>query len=158
MERFARHAAWSLALAMLAAPSARAQQAVDTGAVRRAIDDGNRRWADAWKQGDAAALVALFADSGTQLATRTGRATHGRAALDSLFRGQFAGPRPVDVQVITENLYVTGGSAVETGHYAYIFPSENAQERAVRGRYVTIWRRQADGSWRIYVDMGLPNE
>jgi hypothetical protein len=24
------------------------------------------------------------------------------------------------------------------------------------GRYVTIWRRQSDGTWKIIVDMGVP--
>ena len=46
--------------------------------------------------------------------------------------------------------------AYETGAWSYAYHPKGQQEQKIGGRYVTVWHRQADGSWKIWADMGVP--
>jgi ketosteroid isomerase-like protein len=61
------------------------------------------------------------------------------------------------VTVTTTALWLDGDTAYETGKYSYNF-QQNGQPVTDQGRYVTIWKRQGDSSWKIAMDMGVPNE
>ena len=47
-------------------------------------------------------------------------------------------------------------TAYETGTWSYTYHPKNQQEQRIGGRYVTLWRRQPDGGWKIWADMGVP--
>ena len=47
--------------------------------------------------------------------------------------------------------------AYETGKYTYTFTPPGKAETQTGGHYVTIWKRQADGGWKIMADMGVSN-
>ena len=40
------------------------------------------------------------------------------------------------------------------GTYEYWTTGTNGQSRVSRGKYVTVWRKQPDGSWKAIVDIG----
>lgn len=40
------------------------------------------------------------------------------------------------------------------GRYERKVTLEDGEEQSVTGNYVTIWRRQADGRWKVVFDMG----
>ena len=61
----------------------------------------------------------------------------------------------VKTTVTTVDLWLDGDTAYETGKYSYKY-QENGQPVTEQGRYVTIWKRQTDGSWKIISDMGVP--
>ena len=44
-----------------------------------------------------------------------------------------------------ESLEVAGGLVLEVGHYEF-----SAQDVRDRGKYLHLWRRQDDGSWKLY--------
>ena len=68
-------------------------------------------------------------------------------------------PLLAETTVETTNLWVFGDEAYETGKYSYTFTPEGSDKEVVRaGKYVVIWRIQPDGSWKIYRDIGLPDE
>jgi uncharacterized protein (TIGR02246 family) len=62
----------------------------------------------------------------------------------------------VKATVTTLDLWLDGETAYETGKYSYK-SQEKGQLQIEDGHYITIWRRQHDGSWKIIVDMGIPN-
>ena len=125
--------------------------------VRRAIDKGNAQWVEAWEKGDPAMTAALFAEDGIMLA-RNGRIIRGRgqilerqrAAMQSVTGG-------VKVTVTTVDLWLDGETAYETGKYSYKY-QEKGQPVVEEGRYVTIWKHQKDGSWKLVMDMGVPQD
>jgi ketosteroid isomerase-like protein len=43
------------------------------------------------------------------------------------------------------------------GTYELRIPGTNGPPTVRHGKYVSIWKRQADGSWKIVVDTGNPN-
>lgn len=61
----------------------------------------------------------------------------------------------VKVTVTTVNVWVDGEIAYETGKYKYEY-IENGKPGTDEGRYVTIWKRQKDGSWKLFMDMAVP--
>jgi uncharacterized protein (TIGR02246 family) len=122
---------------------------------RKAIDNGNAQWVDAWDKADASLLAGLFAPDGVLLG-RNGKVFKGpqqilerqKTAMESAGKG-------VKATVTTVDLWLDGDTAYETGKYSYKY-QEKGQPVTEEGRYVTIWKRQSDGSWKIIMDMGVP--
>lgn len=125
--------------------------------VRRAIDKGNRQWIEGWAKGDAAIVAAIFAEDGVQL-SGSGQIFKGpqqilerqKAAMQSVDPG-------VKVTVTTLNVWLDGDTAYETGTYKYEY-KEKGKPGLDEGRYVTIWKRQKDGAWKLSMDMGVPQK
>lgn len=125
--------------------------------VRRAIDKGNAQWSEGWAKGDAAMVAAIFADDGVQLGGN-GKifkgpqqiSEHQKAAMQSVDPG-------VKVTVTTVTVWLDGDTAYETGKYKYEYKAKG-KSAIDEGRYVTIWKRQKDGSWKLAMDMGVPQK
>jgi uncharacterized protein (TIGR02246 family) len=125
--------------------------------VRRAIDKGNAQWSEGWAKGEAAMVAAIFADDGVQL-TGSGKmfkgpqqiSEHQKAAMQSVDPG-------VKVTVTTGTVWLDRDTAYETGKYKYEY-KEKGKSTTDEGRYVTVWKRQKDGSWKLAMDVGLPEK
>ena len=122
---------------------------------RKAIDNGNAQWVDAWDKADASLIAGLFAPEGILLG-RNGKFFKGP---DQIFQRQKTimegAGKGVKATVTTVDLWLDGDTAYETGKYSYKY-QEKGQPITEEGRYVTIWKRQSDGSWKIIMDMGVP--
>lgn len=71
-------------------------------------------------------------------------------------KAAMAGADPgVKVTVTTVNVWLDGDTAYETGKYLYEYMEKGTPGKD-EGRYVTIWKRQKDGSWKLTMDMGVP--
>jgi uncharacterized protein (TIGR02246 family) len=125
--------------------------------VRRAIDKGNAQWSEGWKKGDAAMVAAIFADDGVQLLS-SGKILKGPQQILERQKTAMQGADPgVIVTVTTTNVWLDGDTAYETGKYKYEY-KEKGKPGMDEGRYVTIWKRQKDGSWKLSMDMGVPKD
>jgi uncharacterized protein (TIGR02246 family) len=126
-------------------------------AVRRAIDKGNAQWSEGWLKGDAAMVAAIFTEDGVQLST-TGKVIKGREQIRERQKVAMASADPgVKVTVTTTHVWLDGDTAYEVGRYKYEY-TEKGKPGKDEGRYVTAWKRQADGSWKLTMDMALPPE
>ena len=112
-------------------------QPPDRAQVRAAIDARNAEYISAYAQADARALAAVYDD----------REEVGR------FLNRVG---PVAVTIETADLWVVDDLAYETGEWSYTYAESGEAQRTIGGRYVTVWRRQADGGWRMWADMGVP--
>ena len=125
--------------------------------VRRAIDKGNAQWSEGWAKGDAAMVAAVFADDGVQLAGN-GKIFKGP---QQIFEHQKAAMPGVDsgvkVTVTTVTIWLDNDTAYETGKYKYEYKAKG-KPGTDEGRYVTIWKRQRDGSWKLAMDVGVPQK
>jgi uncharacterized protein (TIGR02246 family) len=124
-------------------------------AVRAAIDKGNAQWSEGWLKGDAALVAAVFEENGVQLAG-SGKIIRGRQAIMERQKVGMAGADPgVKVSVVTLNVWLDGDTAYETGRYKYEY-TDKGKPGTDEGHYVTIWKKQKDGSWKLAMDMGVP--
>lgn len=125
--------------------------------VKRAIDKGNAEWSRGWASGDAVLVASIFAEDGVQLA-QSGKMFKGRQQIMERQKAAMQGVDPgVKVTVTTANVWLDGDTAYETGKYIYEY-TEKGKPGKDEGRYVTIWKRQKDGSWKLSMDMGVPQD
>ena len=150
-------AALSIAFAQTQGRAADPSGAEALAAVRRAIDKGNAQWSEGWAKGDPAMVAAIFAEDGVQLSS-SGKVIKGRQQILERQKAAMQGADPgVKVTVTTTNVWLDGDTAYETGKYKYEY-TEKGKPGKDEGRYVTIWKHQKDGSWKLSMDMGLPQE
>jgi uncharacterized protein (TIGR02246 family) len=127
--------------------------------VQTAINDGNARYIAAFANADAQAFANVYDVNGTRLGDDgNGSVTRGRDAIargvDKFMKGVNG---TVAVTADTQRLYVVDDLAYEAGKYSLTFVLKGeATERHVVGQYVTVWKRQKDGGWKIYADMPVP--
>lgn len=50
-----------------------------------------------------------------------------------------------------------GGAGLTTGRYRTVGAAPDGTVRGTTGRYVTVWERDADGRWKVRLDVGLPD-
>lgn len=54
------------------------------------------------------------------------------------------------LDIANKNIDISGDVAVDTGDYDWtLTPAAGGADQRVQGRYVTIWHRQTDGSWKM---------
>lgn len=124
----------------------------DIAATRSAIEAANARFADAFKRGDKIGLMANYADDAVIMMPNE-VAWRGRAELDKGFTNflnqmSFKGGGPN-----TEDVMLAGDLAVETGTFAWTLQPKSGPEIKDKGKYLTVWKRQADGTWKIVRDI-----
>jgi uncharacterized protein (TIGR02246 family) len=154
---------WSLFFAFLlvftglARAQAPAQSSVTDPEVRKAIDAGNAKYIDAFARSDAGALAGLYDESGSRFGPK-GVVVRGRPAIaESVAEFMKSVTGPIKVSIETQDLWAVDDLVYETGKYTYTFTPPGKSETQTGGHYVTIWKRQSDGGWKIVVDMGVPN-
>ena len=76
----------------------------------------------------------------------------GKAAIEAYNKEWFASIQPDSIAAGREGLLSSGDLAVETGWY-YFKGKLLGQPGLDSGRYINIWQRQPDGSWKIVRDM-----
>lgn len=138
---------------------------VSTGAVaqdkaatdaRAAIDKVTAQFAAAMNSGNFGELGALYAHDAILLPDRAPVAK-GREAIQNFWNGMSA-YKVSDVKLTADVVEVHGDVAVETGAYSMMVtpPGATAAVSDV-GKYMVIWKREGDGSWKIYRDMWSTN-
>ena len=122
---------------------------------RQGIDKGNAQWIEAWDRADSTLIASLFADDGVMLG-RNGKFFKGpKEIFERMKTVMEAAGKGVKATVTTVDLWLDGDIAYETGKYSYT-SVEKGQPVTDEGRYVTIWKRRTDASWKIIMDMGVP--
>ena len=126
----------------------------DSAAVQQAITAANARFVDAFKRGDATTLAANYTDDAVFMAPNM-TAWEGHAAISQGFTGYVSQFGLVDARVATKDVILAGDYAIERGTYAWtLHPKTGTGADIVdSGKYLTVWERQADGSWKIVRDI-----
>lgn len=149
--------AFLLVFAGIARAQEPAQSSVWDPEIRKAIDAGNAKYIDAFARSDAGALAGLYDESGSRFSPK-GVVVRGRPAIAESVAGFMKSVTgPIKVSIETQDLWAVDDLVYETGKYTYTFTPPGKSETQTGGHYVTIWKRQADGGWKIIVDMGVPN-
>lgn len=141
-----------MALALLAACSAPADPAAD----REAVLQADRDFAAATARDGVEGWISYFADSGRQFPARR-PIVEGHAAIRSMMTPVFSNPANY-LRWEPEYAEVSGDLGYTYGSAEGRFVSEMGDTTFTRSRYVTIWRRQTDGTWKVVLDIGVERE
>ena len=134
------------------APPPAAPPPTDPAAVRSAIDAANAKAAAAMKANDSATALANYADDAVVMMANQ-KAWRGRAEISSGIGGLMAVMTIKDVAFDTKDVMVDGDLAVETGEFKMTLQPKGGPEIKDEGKYLTVWKKQADGSWKIVRDI-----
>lgn len=136
---------------LLASPAS--GQAIEE--VQEAIDLGNDAFMESMSIPDARALAELFDERAYRLAGG-GEVIRGRRAILNQMGEFFTRVGPIEAMLETADLWVVDSLAYETGVWSYTFTPPGDSRRTIGGRYVTVWKEQPDGAWKILTDMTVP--
>lgn len=124
---------------------------------RRSIEAGNNQWIAAWAKGDPELVVATFATDGMQFRP-DGSVVKGHQKIRELVAASMkrlgAG---VVLTVATTTVWLDGDTAYETGKSVYKY-TRDGEPKIFEARYVSIWKRQRGGIWKLFMDMGVPKD
>ena len=120
----------------------------DKASLRREIEDMNRRMVETMKRGDLLGVARFYADDAMIIFHR-GQKIQGRKAIDAYWTG-IKGAKDWQLDVIE-----VGGSRDEVYQIGKSsFTSEaDGKESNYTCDFLVIWKRQADGAYKIYVDI-----
>ena len=126
--------------------------ASDTASVRAAIEAANTKSLEAFKRGDKTGLVANYADDAILMMPNE-EAWRGRDGIEKGFTSFLSQMSFKDGAATTADVMVAGDIAVETGTFAWTLQPKSGAEFKDKGKYLTVWRRQTDGTWKIVRDI-----
>jgi uncharacterized protein (TIGR02246 family) len=119
---------------------------------RQAILDVLRTWREATRRGDLATVLGLMTDDAIFLTPGNEPMTKARFA--EIFRGFGDGTR-VDARQEVKDIHVGGELAYAWSHLAVTLERPDGSRTEREGHVLTVFRRGADGRWRLARDANL---
>ena len=120
---------------------------------RQQIDAGNQQWVDAMKQGNAALLVPGNTVDAVDCSA-VGNCIAGRSALGEHMKEEMANLGKAD------SASVISRGSVQQGRYVYEWGEAKAHfpnGKTIADRYLTVWQKQGDGTWKVFRNLVIPN-
>lgn len=139
---------------MLCAVPTVAQTVLIDPAARKDIDAGNQAWVSGMKQGASQGIAATYAETAVDCGP-TGECIQGRAAIERHMRERAAKLGRA------QSASVTSLGAVQQGDFVFEWGHADAQFQGgqkVSGRYLTVWQKQAEGGWKIFRNLSIPDD
>lgn len=124
---------------------------------RVGIEQGNQLLMAAVQVGNGDRVATLFTDDATILPFRQAGLIVGHAAIAEYWRKRLAATRWLEVQLNTLSVDASGDLAYEIGTNRIRTQTGPAEPVTLTGRYLVVWRRGADGTWRIQADCPIPD-
>ena len=128
------------------------REEINLAQVRKAIEEANLKFSEAITQGDAAAAAALYTED-TILLPPNSEMIQGRQETEAFWRALWAQLKVTDVNITIVDLYGNGDIVYEVGKYTLTIQPEGQEPIEDKGKYVVVWKLQADGSWKKHIDI-----
>ena len=122
----------------------------DIESAKAAIQALNQQWEINFENHDAAGLVALFTEDCVRM-PQGAPATVGRPALEAAYRRDFA-----DVWEAGGKVRLNAELITVSGEYAFargadtLISDQNGRQVEQTGKWLFIYRREPDGSWKFH--------
>jgi uncharacterized protein (TIGR02246 family) len=118
--------------------------------VRQAIEQVNSQIEAAFKAGDAATIASHYTDTAKMLPPDATEVA-GREAIQDFWQA-WLDEGLKDLSLEASEVEASGDLAYEIGSFSLQVPAENDTMMPATGNYLVVWRRGADGNWRLQVD------
>jgi len=128
------------------------KEKLDLAQIRKAIEEQEHKFVEAALGGDATAAAALFTED-TFLLPPNSELLQGKQATEAFWQAAWAQMKITEFDITTEDLYGSGDVVYEVGKYTLKFQLEGQGNFEEKGKYVLIWKKMADGTWKRHVDI-----
>ena len=151
------HPVAHLLLCLSLCACATSPQADHSAAAEAEVRSAVQQWSAAAAQKNVDLFASFYTEDGV-LMLEDGPDLRGRAAIAQALKQMMSDPTfaltfAADTVVASRS----GDLAYETGHYALTLSKPGGKPSTERGQYVVVWRRQADGSWKVAADAPVSN-
>ncbi len=137
------------ALAVLASFSSAFGEAADPNRAR--IEKLGKSFAEAFTRGDIPAVAAMYAEDAMAFPPES-EIVKGRPAIEAMWKGvRDMGAQSMELNTL--DVQTSGNLVVETGKGTLHIAGAGAAPAAVSVKYVVVWKKQKDGSWKIIRDI-----
>lgn len=128
--------------------------AQDTEAIKATCAE----WSKATQAKDLDKTMTFYADGAVVLSPKA-PLVQGKDNIRKGFAGMFAIPGP-GLSFTTGEVAVARADDLAWEHGAYDFASTDKKGKTTteHGKYLTVWKKQADGSWKAVADMDNPDQ
>jgi uncharacterized protein (TIGR02246 family) len=122
----------------------------DEAKIKAAVTERYQRWIAAENKKDAEA-IADFYDENAVLMPKQEEPVIGKAAIGEYYRKLVADPPLCAVHAALESnsFHVVGDVAIETADFDGVV-KRNDKQIPFHGRNLIVWKKQKDGSWKIF--------
>lgn len=140
-----------LTLTMIGLAQASAQK--KSVSPEKSIRDADQQWLKVFAAKDLEKSKAFCTADGSVLAPNAPIAT-GHEAIKKLFSGFFALPDlKISWQPLRAQVSRSGDMGYTSGAYQMTFNDASGKPITDKGKYATVWKKQADGSWKVLLDI-----
>lgn len=115
------------------------------------VPTSSDKFETAFNSGDAASLAALYTEDG-MLLPLDAKPVNGRQNIQKFWQGAFdAGSTGIRIESMESE--ARDDTAYEIGTYSLKAPGEKGELVPISGKYIVIWKHEADSQWRIHRDI-----
>jgi len=118
---------------------------------RQAIAEANIKFSEIFNTGDAAALASLYTED-AWLISQTGEMFKGREGIEAFWAGAFQMGMK-EVVLTTVDVMRMDDMVGEFGKADLTIKPEGQDEIKAVTKYLVIWKKAADGTWKLYADI-----
>ncbi|HVG48298.1 MAG TPA: SgcJ/EcaC family oxidoreductase [Rubellimicrobium sp.] len=149
--RGVRHMAGVAVLLVLGAASAQAQDTAELEAAQAV-------WEQAFATGDGTKAAEMAFTEDARLLPPGEPMVEGRKAIAQYWQAGFdAGVRDLQLGVVAVDM-VGDNTMIETGTWAVTVPTEDGGTMQIGGKSLVVWKKDAEGAWRMAQDMWSSDE
>jgi uncharacterized protein (TIGR02246 family) len=139
----------ALAILSVASASLALPPAADPNRAR--VEKLGKQFSEAFGKGDVAAVARMYAEDGMAFPPDA-QIVKGRASIEAMWRGvKEIGVQSVEFEIL--DVQTSGVLLVETGIATLHVTGAGPAEARVKIKYVVVWKKQKDGSWKISHDI-----
>jgi ketosteroid isomerase-like protein len=129
----------------------------DDDAFRAAVKEIFDTYSSANMRKDVESWIALWDEKGIKMAPNS-PAIYGKSAIEEMKRKKSQAPDDVEMSIKIEDTQIAGDFGFAHGTYSVsIKPIGDGDRKFMEGKFLTVFKKQADGSWKIYRDSVSPN-
>lgn len=124
---------------------------MDMAQVRLAIEGANAEFGEAVRMADAVAIAGLYTED-ARLLPPNSEMIEGKEGIEAFWGGGLQmGIR--DAVLTTVDVFGMGDMACEIGNYDLTIQPEGQEAMKDSGKYLVIWKKAMDGTWKLHVDI-----
>lgn len=134
------------------------EEVASSADIAATIDEKNTAFEQAMLAGNVDAMVAGYAPDAV-LQPPMMPASSGTESIRAMFTDMVADGAPASFDIVTDKVTVaeSGELAYETGHYTIAGQSPEGEVWEDQGKYMTVWKKGADGQWQTVALSWSPN-
>jgi uncharacterized protein (TIGR02246 family) len=130
-------------------------EVIDLTQVRKSLEEANAKFCEALRQGDTAAVASLYTDD-ARLLPPNSEIIQGKQDVETFWGGAMQmGVK--DAILTTVDVIGMGDMVFEIGKYVLTIQPEGQDAVEDSGKYIVLWKKVADGEWKLHVDIWNTN-